>query len=247
MTDPLPTPTPLRRPRADQARLVADVVRHQIHAGGYQDGLPTEADLAAEFLVSRNAVREALAVLKAEGLIDREPKVGTHVAIRKYDHGLDALVGLQETFKGYGEIRNEVRATLTVAAPPSVARKLELDPGEPVVFIERLRYLGGLPLSLDMTYLACDVGEAVTEHALEDNDVFSLIELVTGQRLGRAAVAVEAVTADPHSAAILQVPDNAALLLLERLTHLDDGRPVDLEYIRMRGDRITMRSNLIRR
>ena len=26
----------------------------------------------------------------------------------------------------------------------------------------------------------------------------------------------------------------------------DDGRPVDLEYIRMRGDRITLRSNLLR-
>jgi GntR family transcriptional regulator len=34
--------------------------------------------------------------------------------------------------------------------------------------------------------------------------------------------------------------------MLERLTSLDDGRPVDLEYIRMRGDRITMRGNLVR-
>jgi len=241
-----PAPTPLRRPRADQARLVADVVRHQIHAGGYPNGLPTEAELAAEFLVSRNAVREALAVLKAEGLIDREPKVGTHVAIRKYDHGLDALVGLKETFKGYGEIRNEVRATMTVSAPPAVAHKLGLHPGEPVLFVERLRYLGDLPLSLDMTYLAHDIGDAVLEHSLESNDVFALIELVCGQRLGHAGLAVEAVPADPHSAAILQVPDGASLLLLERLTHLDDGRPVDLEYIRMRGDRITLRSNLIR-
>lgn len=241
-----PAPTPLRRPRADQARLVADVVRHQIHAGGYPNGLPAESELAAEFLVSRNAVREALAVLKAEGLIERDPKVGTHVAIRKYNHGLDALVGLKETFKGYGEIRNEVRAAMTVAAPPSVANKLELSPGEPVVFIERLRYLGDLPLSLDMTYLSRDVGEEVLEHSLESNDVFSLIELVTGRRLGTAGLAVEAVSADPHSAAILQVPDSASLLLLERLTHLDDGRPVDLEYIRMRGDRITLRGNLKR-
>jgi GntR family transcriptional regulator len=196
--------------------------------------------------VSRNAVRQALAVLKAEGLIDREPKVGTHVAIRKYDHGLDALVGLKETFKDYGEIRNEVRAAMTVLAPPSVANKLGLGPGEPVVFVERLRYLGDLPLSLDMTYLVADIGEAVIEHSLETNDVFSLIETVTGRRLGNAGLAVEAVSADPHSAAILQVPASASLLLLERLTHLDDGRPVDLEYIRMRGDRITLRSNLIR-
>jgi GntR family transcriptional regulator len=239
-------PTPIRRPRADQARLVADVLRHQIHAGGYADGLPAEADLAAEFFVSRNTVREALAVLKDEGLIDRGPRTGTHVAIRKYDHGLDALVGLKETFKGYGDIRNEVRAAMTVSAPPSVANRLQLDPGEQVVFIERLRYLGDLPLSLDMTYLAPDVGNEVIGHSLETNDVFALIELVTGRRLGNAGLSVEAVPADAHSAAILQLPDGAPVLLLERLTHLDDGRPVDLEYIRMRGDRITLRGNLIR-
>jgi GntR family transcriptional regulator len=239
-------PTPLRRPRADTARLVADVLRHQIHAGGYGDGLPTESDLADEFFVSRNTVREALGTLKSEGLIDRAPRAGTHVAIRKYDHGLDALVGLKETFKGYGEVRNEVRAVMPVAAPPSVANRLQLRPGEQVLFVERLRYLGDLPLSLDMTYLAADVGDAVVEHSLESNDVFALIEQVTGHRLGSATLAVEAVAADAHSAAILQVPDGAAVLLLERLTHLDDGRPVDLEYIRMRGDRITLRGNLTR-
>ena len=167
------------------------MLRHQIHAGGYSDGLPGEQDLASEFFVSRNTVREALAALKDEGLIDRGPRIGTHVAIRKYDHGLDALVGLKETFKGYGEIRNEVRATMTVSAPPSVANRLQLNPGEPVVFIERLRYLGDLPLSLDMTYLAPDIGGDVVEHSLEINDVFALIEQVTGQRLGGAGLAVE--------------------------------------------------------
>nr|WP_090278820.1 GntR family transcriptional regulator [Mycolicibacterium komanii] len=241
-----PEPTPLRRPRADRARQVADVLRHQIHAGAFDGGLPTEHDLAAEFFVSRNTIREALAVLKNEGLIDRGPKVGTQVAVRKYDHGLDALVGLKETFNDYGEVRNEVRAVQHLAAPPAVARKLRLEPGEQVVFIERLRYLGDLPLSLDLTYLAPDIGAEVVQHSLETNDVFALIEQVSGHRLGRATLALEAVSADAHSAATLQVPDNAALLMLERLTSLDDGRPVDLEYIRMRGDRITMRGSLMR-
>ncbi len=241
-----PDPTPIRRPRADQARLVADVLRHQIHAGGYPDGLPAEGELASEFFVSRNTVREALAALKNEGLIGRGPKVGTHVAVRKYDHGLDALVGLKATFKGYGEIRNEVRAAMAVAAPPAVANRLALSPGEEVVFVERLRFLGDLPVSLDMTYLAPDIGAAVLENSLETNDIFALIEEATGTRLGTAGLAVEAVAADAHTAALLQVPDGSAVLLMERLTHLDDGRPVDLEYIRMRGDRITLRGNLMR-
>jgi len=229
---------------------VADVLRQQIHADTYPDGLPAELELAAEFSVSRNTIREALAALKHEGLIDRGPRVGTHVAQRKYAHGLDALLGLKETFKDLGEVRNEVRAAMPVTAPPSVARRLRLKPGERAVLVERLRYLGDLPLSLDLTYLAPDIGRQVLNHPLknplEEEDLFALIEQVSGQRLGSAALALEAIPADAHSAATLQVPDGAALLMLERLTSLADGTPVDLEYIRMRGDRITMRGNLVR-
>jgi GntR family transcriptional regulator len=237
---------PIRGPRADRARLAADVLRQQIHAGAYPDGLPPENELAAEFFVSRNTIREALTILKNEGLIERGPKVGTHVARRKYDHGLDALLGLKETFKNFGEVRNEVRAAMPVTAPPSVASRLRLKPGEPAVFVERLRYLGDLPLSLDLTYLTPDIGSEILCHPLETNDLFALIEQVSGQRLGSASLAVEAITADAHSAATLQVPVGAALLMLERLTSLEDSKPVDLEYIRMRGDRITMRGNLVR-
>ena len=222
------------------------MVRHQIHSGTYDDGLPGETALAAEFSVSRNTIREALTTLKNEGLIERGPKVGTHVAQRKYDHGLDALLGLKETFKSYGEVRNEVRAAMAVSAPPTVAQRLRLEPGQQVVFIERLRYLGGLPLSLDLTYLEPEIGARVLTHSLESNDIFVLIEQLTGRPLGAASLALEAIPADAHSAAALQVPDGAPLLMLERLTSLDDDTPVDLEYIRMRGDRITMRGNLIR-
>jgi GntR family transcriptional regulator len=226
------------------------VLRQQIHAAAYSDGLPAESDLAAEFSVSRNTIREALGVLKQEGLIDRGPKVGTHVAQRKYDHRIDSLLGLKETFKHIGDVRNEVRAAIRVVAPPAVASRLQLEPGERAVFIERLRYLGDLPLSLDLTYLTPDIGTQILDHAvessLEEQDLFALIEQVSGHRLGSASLALEAIPADAHSAATLQVPDGSALLMLERLTSLDDGRPVDLEYIRMRGDRITMRGNLLR-
>jgi GntR family transcriptional regulator len=116
------------------------VLRQQIHAGAYPGGLPGEHQLATEFSVSRNTVREALGVLKHEGLIDRGPKVGTHVARRMYSHGLDALLGLKETFKDLGEVRNEVRAAMVVTAPPSVARRLGLEPGGQAVLVERLRW-----------------------------------------------------------------------------------------------------------
>ena len=210
----------------------------------YDGGLPTEEELAAEFFVSRNTIRDALAVLKNEGLIDRGRRVGTHVAVRKYDHGLDALVGLKETFKDYGEVRNEVRAIQHLSAPPAVARRLWLDPGEQVVFIERLRYLGELPLSLDLTYLAPDIGAEVFATRWKPTTCSRSSSRSPGSGSGRRRLRWRRSPPTALGGDAAGCPTARPLLMLERLTSLDDGRPVDLEYIRMRGDRITMRGSL---
>ncbi len=58
---------------------------------------------------------------------------------------------------------------------------------------------------------------------LAGRDVFALIEETTGLLLGRADVVVHAVTADPDTAALLEIPLGAAVFAIERLTRLPDG------------------------
>lgn len=246
MSSPRPNPTE-RRLRADRARQAADVIRQLVVQRAFPDGvLPDERFLAAEFCASRNGIREALDLLREEGLIERVPGVGTVVVAQKYAHGLNQLMGLAETLHEHGEVGNDVRTAGLVRPPGPVAQRLRLAEGEQVVYVERLRRLNGLPLSLDLTYLPRDVGEPLLAEDLENQDIFALIERTTGLRLGAAAVTLEAVNADLHSAAVLEVPRGSALLVVERLSHLADGRPVDLEFIRMRGDRLTMRAELRR-
>jgi GntR family transcriptional regulator len=236
-----------RRRRADRARQVADVLRRQVLSGAFTGGtLPAEPRLAADFGVSRNAVRAALDLLRAEGLVDRVPGVGTVVAEPKYPHGLDHLLGLAEVMRGHGEVTNEVRTTGIVTPPGPIAARLALPADARVVYIERLRRLGGLPLSLDLTYLTLDIGEPLLGEDLVNHDIFALIERLTGESLGLAELTIEAINADQHSAAVLETPPRTALLMVERLTHLAGGRPVDLEYIRFRGDRLAMRGRLHR-
>jgi GntR family transcriptional regulator len=236
-----------RRRRADRARQVADVLRHQLVMGAFASGaLPAESCLAAEFGVSRNAVRDALGLLRADRLVERVPGVGTRVTARKYPHGLEQLLGLAEMLCEHGEIENEIRGAGMVTPPPAVARRLQLPAGSGVVCIERLRRLNSVPLSLDLSYLAPDIGERLLREDLVHNDLFVLIERLCQQRLGSADVTVEAITPDPRSAGVLEAPHGAALLMVERLTCLAGGRPVDLEYIRFRGDRLTLRGRLHR-
>ncbi|WP_433325672.1 GntR family transcriptional regulator [Spirillospora sp. CA-294931] len=239
--------TDARRLRADRARQVADVLRRRVLSGEFRSGpLPSEADLVGEFGASRNTVRDALDLLRAEGLVERCPGVGTIVVSQKYPHGLERLLGLAETLREHGEVVNQVRTTGLIDPPREIAARLRLPAGEPVVYIERLRRLNGLPLSLDLTYVARDLGEPLLEHDLASTDIFVLLERIAGQSLGHGEITVEAVNADPHLAATLEAPRGAALLMVERLAHLADGRPVDLEFIRFRGDRITMGGTLRR-
>jgi GntR family transcriptional regulator len=51
---------------------VADILRRQVLQGAFPDGLlPSEASLAQAFGASRNAIRDAFGILRAEGLLVR--------------------------------------------------------------------------------------------------------------------------------------------------------------------------------
>jgi GntR family transcriptional regulator len=173
------------RSRAERARNVADVLRHQITAGAFGDGLlPDERTLSKQLGASRNAVREALGLLRAERLIERRQGVGTMIVMPKLGHGLERLAGLAEALVGSGTVTNEIRGAHRVRNPPeAIVRRLGIAPGQGAVYIERLRHIGGIPLSLDSTYLTDDIGQSLLEHDLAGRDVFALIEEITGQRL----------------------------------------------------------------
>ncbi|MFI7104488.1 GntR family transcriptional regulator [Streptomyces sp. NPDC050161] len=238
-------PSPGRRPRADRARQVAEVLRHQIASGAFPSGmLPDERRLIGDFGVSRNTVREALRLLRDDGAVERRQGVGTVITHRTYEHGLHRLTGLAETLASHGEVGNEVRAAEVVRAPADVARRLGVPEGGQVVYIERLRSLGGLPLSLDLTYLPVDIGLPLLDADLSCRDLFALIEQSPAGPLGSASLAVHAVNADAPTASLLGVERGAAVFTVERLTRLPGGRPVDLEFLRIRGDRLAFRAEL---
>jgi DNA-binding FadR family transcriptional regulator len=75
---------PIARPRAQ----VEDQLRTSITSGAFEPGgrLPSEAQLAEGFRVSRSTVREALQTLAAEGLINKVPGKGGGSFVNVIDH-----------------------------------------------------------------------------------------------------------------------------------------------------------------
>ncbi len=80
--------------------VVADHVREGIVSGSYQAGFAlSEVALAAELVVSRTPVREALKQLETEGLVRIVPRVGTFVAAPSRRDVVE-LHELKEVFEG---------------------------------------------------------------------------------------------------------------------------------------------------
>ncbi|MEW1649064.1 FCD domain-containing protein [Streptomyces sp. NPDC091219] len=119
------TPEPVRRPREQVEKQLRDAIVSSSFKGG--DRLPSEAELAREFQVSRSTVREALRVLVAEGLISKVPGAGGGSFVQSVDHdSLKSLLsGSLETILKFGSLSidevNAVRRMLEVPAAREAA------------------------------------------------------------------------------------------------------------------------------
>ncbi|WP_410811157.1 GntR family transcriptional regulator [Micromonospora sp. 067-2] len=73
-------------------RVIADQLRDRIESGNIPPGalLPTESALTSEFRASRGTVRQAIAVLREEGLVTTEHGRGTSARPIIHGHGHDS-------------------------------------------------------------------------------------------------------------------------------------------------------------
>jgi GntR family transcriptional regulator len=237
--------------RWSAVRQVRDLLRARIVLGGFGDGaVPGEQRLIEEYGVSRGVVRDALDLLRAEGLIERLQGAGTFVVAQsRIRHGLDVLRGLPDEIEdGQYRITYQVLDMGLVPAPPIVAERLSVAEGAEVVFFERLTVLDALPLTLRSSWFPWDIGAPLLKpDAGPRGSIYQVIERQLGHQVGYTDQLIEATVADHAVSQLLKTPVGAPILLLERLVHLTDGRPVEFGFGRNRGDRMALTDVMRRR
>ena len=114
------------------ARLAHEIGR-RIVSSGYAEGanLPRESELAEEFAVSRQAVREALKVLAAKGLLASRRRTGTSVLPRLSWNLLDPDVlawhSPDSIRKEFYDDLIELRGVIEPAAAAMAARRVDME------------------------------------------------------------------------------------------------------------------------
>lgn len=235
----------VRRRRIDDAARMSDLLRAQILDGRYGPGaLPSEPELMLEYAVGRNVTRDALDLLRQEGLIERIQGSGTFVVGSKALHHFDRAHAINDSMPGPRTVHGEVLAVASTTAPGPVADQLHLTPGAPCVWLQYLAIVSGVPFSITTSYVSEEVGRRISGEVF-DGDFYLMLESA-GLRIGRSELVVESVAADAPSATHLDVQPGTPLLLFRRRLVDDAGRPIEVGFVRCRGDRLSLRIELPR-
>lgn len=104
----------------------ARIIRGELAPGAT---LPNEADLSVEMKVSRTALREAIKLLAAKGLVESRPKTGTRIRQRAFWNMLDPDVlnwlVLNGAFEEYADDLFEMRLVVEPAAAALAAKRAD--------------------------------------------------------------------------------------------------------------------------
>ncbi|HJV68700.1 histidine utilization repressor [Ideonella sp.] len=202
---------------------VKHYLKGRLAAGDWAPGvlMPSEAELVAQFGVSRMTVNRALRELQAEGLIDRVQGVGTFAAqLHKVSSTL-TLRDLHDEIAERGH-RHEARvvAQEEVPATEGLGGQLGLPPGAPVFHTLIVHLENGVPLQCEDRYVnpACAPGYLAQDFT-QTTPTHYLFEATA---LWRAQYSIEAARPTKEEARLLGIAPTEPCLVIVRRTFTTD-------------------------
>ncbi len=210
--------------------------------------LPGEAELCDTFDVSRTVIRQALRELEHQGLIYREKGRGTFVSQPKIRESLfQELTGFYHDMVAKGhDPRSDVLLQEKILAPKKVAGYLEIREKTPVVQIDRLRYINEEPVVFVTTYLPYEICPEVLQVDFSNRSLYAYLENEHGLIIDRGKRYLEAVSANQLESELLKIKVGAPLLMLDSVSYLPDGTPIEYFHALHRGDRSRFETELVR-
>jgi len=210
------------------------------------DMIPSEPELMEIYGVSRMTIRQVLDRLVSEGLIYRQQGKGSFIAEMTLEQGLVRIISFTEDMHQRGLIPGtRIIFAGIIPAPGEIAEKLQINEGEELVRLERLRLANDEPMSIEESYLVHRYCPGVLAQDFSKVPLRDSLETNFGIRLVRANQVIRAVMADKKIARYLSIPLKTALLNIERISFSQRDVPVEFLKIYYRGDRYSLYNELI--
>lgn len=221
-------------------------LRQQIEGLPPGTPVPAERALSDRFEVSRTTVRQALHDLAVEGLIVRMQGRGTFVATPKVTQNLQLTSYTRDMIAQGLEPGTRLIDTSVIEAEADVAAHLDIEPGDPVTRVERVRYANGEPMAVETVYLNQRKFPGIGEKLSDETSLYEILESDYGVVPTQGTETIETVLAPPAAWRQLGTEATTPMLRLTRSSRDAEGRPV--EYVRSlyRGDRFRLATEIRR-
>lgn len=221
---------------------IAGQLRAAVTSGRLQPGdkVPSESQLMEHFGVARMTVRQALADLRAEGLLVAEHGRGVFVrerpvvrriasdrfARRHRDEGQAAFLAEAE---GVGVPSVDQLEVGTEHAPPAIREALGLSARARVVARRRRYLMDGRPVELAESYVpqAIAGGTKIAEADTGPGGIYARLEEL-GHQLAEFSEEVAARMPTPEERRRLQLPAGTPVLTVRRIAFDAEGASVEL-------------------
>jgi GntR family transcriptional regulator len=227
-----------------------DLIKEMIRADAWKPGtkIPGELELCDSYGVSRTVVRQALRELELEGLVSARKGKGTFVTEPKINEGLaQKLTGFYQDMVERGlKPTTEVLHHRVVRCPASIAEHLQIAPGSQVIDINRIRSVEGSAIQLVNSFVPYDLCPKLATVDLTNRSLYEYLETECGLFIVRGRRLIEAVAANELEAKLLSVERGSPLVMLDSVSYLEDGRPVEYYHAVHRGDRSRFEVELVR-
>jgi GntR family transcriptional regulator len=231
---------------------IADQLRAGIQAGDFPPNaaLPSETALAKTYGVTRMTARQAVDLLKAEGLVRAEHGRGVFVRERPQIRRLSRNRFAQqygETGKGAYDVemkemglepKVELAEVGPVVPPAEISKRLGIRQGQKALIRRRRMYAGGQPMQLATSYVPWTLAKG-TQMVHPDTGPGGLYSRLAdvGHKPERFTEEVSTRMATPDEARFLGLSAPQPVFFLVRTAIDGAGNPVEVCEHVMAGDR----------
>jgi GntR family transcriptional regulator len=180
--------------------------------------LPSERELSEMLNVSRITTRLALQELLESGLVYREQGRGTFVAEPRM-RGVQGFASFTEDMRNRGLVPgSRILQQELVGVDENLAQTLHIQPGEQALHLVRLRLADERPVAVQSAYLPSLMFPGLENENLENRSLFEVLRQKYYIYPAWTEAAVEASSATPEQARLLEIKTGEPVLMVRGLT-----------------------------
>ena len=219
-------------------------IRNRIFKQEWEVGqrISPETALAEEYGVSRVTMRQALAELVKDGILERRQGSGTYVSQDPipliHDLSLPHILAGRLRQRGLVTSSSIIEAQTFPDPLLQVQEALQISAITPIVYLKRILLIGNKPAALNRSWFDSALCPGITEQELIDHSLSKTLQDRYGLVPAYADNWLEVIRGSKETADLLDSVLDMPMMLLRSVSYLSNGKPLEYSITEWLGDRI---------